>query len=568
MRLSRYFLNTSRQAPASAEIASHRLLLRAGYIRQSSAGIYTWLPLGRRSLRKAEEIVREEMDAAGGVELMMPMVQSADLWRESGRWDRYGPELLRFADRHGRDFCLGPTHEELITELARETIDSHRQLPLLLYQIQTKFRDEVRPRFGVMRAREFLMKDAYSFHIDETSLAETYERMREAYERVFTRMGLEFRTVVADSGSIGGSDSEEFHALADSGEDAIVFSDDGDYAANLEMAPTRAAGEAPAPEAEMEEVDTGDLASVEDVAAHLKLKPENVLKTLLVEGADGGAVALALAGHHRLNEVKAAALAEVASPLQPLSPQRLAELGLAAGNIGPVGLSDVAVVADHAALALGDFVCGANRAGRHYRGVNWQRDCPRPTAADLRDITEGEPSPDGRGRVVIRRGIEVGHIFKLGRQYSEAMRVSLQGPDAQRLTPHMGCYGIGVGRSLAAFIEQNHDDKGIVWNEALAPFHVGVAALNMRKSQAVRDAAEDCYRRLSQMGVDVLLDDRHERPGVKLADMELIGLPRLIVIGERGLAENKVEYRLRREGSEASLGLDEALARCRDLVGG
>ena len=560
MRLSQYPINTAKETPAEAEIVSHRLMLRAGLIRRLAAGIYTFLPLGLRALRKVERIVREEMDRAGAFELLMPAVQPAELWQESGRWDQYGPELLRLKDRHQRDFVIGPTHEEVITDLARRELQSYRQLPVNFYQIQTKFRDEVRPRFGVMRGREFSMKDAYSFHADEASLAEGYAQMRDAYTRMFTRMQLQFRAVRADSGSIGGTSSEEFQVLADSGEDAIAVGDADGFAANLEMAatlpsPTPRA----APAAPLERVATPKARTIAEVTALLGVAPVRCLKTLLVEGSDGAVVALVLRGDHELNVVKAGKLPGLASPLRLATPERVRQVaGTEPGFIGPVGLG-LRVIADHAALAAADFVCGANAVDTHLTGVNWQRDLPEPEAADLRNVVDGDPSPSGNGSLRIVRGIEVGHIFQLGRKYSEAMKASVLDAAGKPVNMLMGCYGIGISRIVAAAIEQNHDDKGIVWPDALAPFQVILVPLNAARSDSVRATADRLYAELQSAGIETLYDDRDARPGVKFADAELLGIPHCIVIGDRGLAQGKLEYRHRRSGTAGELPVDGAL---------
>ena len=546
MRLSEYPIQSLKEVPADAEIVSHRLMLRAGLVRRLAGGLYTWLPMGLRVLRKVERVIREEMDRAGALEIVMPVAQPAELWMESGRWDKFGPELLRFKDRHDRDMVLGPTHEEVVTDLARRELKSYRQLPVNLYQIQTKFRDEIRPRFGVMRAREFVMKDAYSFHADEASLAEGYRRMYDAYSAIFTRLGLRFRAVHADSGAIGGSASQEFHVLADSGEDAIVFSDGDGYAANLELAealpprePRAAPGEA------MREVPTPGARTIADVAKLLSLPASRLLKTLVVEGADGGLVALLLRGDHELNALKAGKQPAVAKPLRMADAARIAAaFGSEPGFLGPVGLK-LSVIADHAAAAAADFVCGANKADAHLTGVNWGRDLPLPAVADLRNVVDGDPSPGGAGRLSIARGIEVGHIFQLGQKYSESMRATVQDEQGRDIQMYMGCYGIGVTRIVAAAIEQNHDERGIVWPAPLAPFQVVVVGLNWEKSAPVRDAAERLYRELSDAGVEVLLDDRDARPGVKFADAELYGIPHRVVVSERGLGAGKYEYRAR-----------------------
>jgi prolyl-tRNA synthetase len=552
MRLSAYPIQNLKEVPADAEIVSHRLMLRAGLIRRLAGGLYTWLPMGLRVLRKVERVIREEMNRAGALEISMPVAQPAELWVESGRWDQFGPELLRFKDRHDRDMVLGPTHEEVVTDLARRELKSYRQLPVNFYQIQTKFRDEIRPRFGVMRAREFVMKDAYSFHADAASLAEGYRRMYDAYSAIFTRLGLRYRAVHADTGAIGGSASQEFHVLADSGEDAIVFSDGDDYAANLELAEALPPREPrPAAREAMREVATPNARTIADVAKLLGLPSSRLLKTLVVEGADGGLVALFLRGDHELNALKAQRLPQVAKPLRMADAARIAGVfGSEPGFLGPVGLR-IPVVADHAAARVADFVCGANKADAHLAGVNWGRDLPEPAVADLRNVVDGDPSPAGPGRLSIARGIEVGHIFQLGQKYSEAMRATVQDEQGRDLVMHMGCYGIGVTRIVAAAIEQNHDERGIIWPAPLAPFDVVLVALNWEKSAAVREAALGLYRELGEAGVEVLLDDRDARPGVKFADAELFGIPHRIVVSERGLAAGRLEYRHRRaEASE------------------
>ncbi|MEY3337333.1 MAG: hypothetical protein RL245_325 [Pseudomonadota bacterium] len=563
MRWSRYPINTVKETPSEAEVISHQLMLRAGLIRRLAAGIYTWTPLGLRTLRKVEHIIREEMDRAGALEVLMPAVQPAELWQESGRWEQYGPELLRLKDRHQRDFVIGPTHEEVITDLARRELKSYRQLPVNFYQIQLKFRDEIRPRFGVMRGREFIMKDAYSFHLDQASLQEGYDLMREAYVRMFTRMGLEFRPVKADTGSIGGTASEEFQVLADSGEDAIAVSDGADhYAANLELAPALPSAEPRAKAAtSLEKRATPGRKTIEDVAEFLKVPATRTLKLLMVDGSEGGVVALALRGDHELNAIKAQKLPGVASPLRMASREAVvAATGCEPGFLGPVGLT-CPIYADHAALALADFVCGANEADHHLTGVNWGRDLPEPSAVDIRNVIEGDPSPGGNGRLRIRRGIEVGHIFQLGRKYSEAMQATVLDEAGKPVVMFMGCYGIGVTRIVAAAIEQNHDDAGILWPEPLAPFTVVLVPLNAAKSDKVRALAEDLYTRLLKAGVDVLLDDRDARPGVKFADTELIGIPHRLVISDRGIDAGKLEYRHRRATANEEWPIDEVLSR-------
>ncbi|HWL61863.1 MAG TPA: proline--tRNA ligase [Steroidobacteraceae bacterium] len=564
MRLSRYPVNTAKESPADAEVISHKLMLRAGLIRRLAAGIYTWMPLGLRAVRKVENIIREEMDRAGALELLMPAVQPAELWQESRRWEQYGPELLRLKDRHERDFVIGPTHEEVITDIARRELKSYRQLPVNFYQVQTKFRDEIRPRFGVMRGREFLMKDAYSFHADEASLAEGYAVMKAAYMRMFERMGLTFRAVRADTGSIGGSASEEFQVLADSGEDAIAVSDADDYAANLELAATPAFDGRRAPAAQaMAQVATPATKTIAEVCGLLKVPAARCVKTLVVEGSDGGVVALVVRGDHELNAVKAQKIAGVASPLRMASAAHVqAATGTVTGFLGPVGLP-CRIVADHAAAALSDFVCGANAVDTHLTGVNWGRDLPEPETADLRNVVDGDPSPSGKGRLTIRRGIEVGHIFQLGRKYSEALKLTVLDPAGKDLVPLMGCYGIGVTRIVAAAIEQNHDDKGIIWPEPIAPYTVLLVTLNHERSEAVRKQADSLYAAFTEAGIDVLYDDRDARPGVKFADAELLGIPHCIVVGDRGLAAGRLEYRNRRSGATTEIPVDDVLAEVR-----
>jgi len=547
MRLSRFLLATVKETPADAEVVSHQLMLRAGLIRRLAAGLYTWLPLGLRVLHRVEAIVREEMDRAGAQEVLMPAVQPAELWQESGRWEHYGPELLRLTDRHERSFCFGPTHEEVITDLIRREIRSYRQLPANFYQIQTKFRDEIRPRFGVMRAREFIMKDAYSFHADEESLQETYGQMYTTYTRIFSRLGLEFRAVQADTGSIGGHASHEFHVLADSGEDAIAISTESDYAANVELAEALPPGmQRPAPSESLERIATPQLRTIDEVSRFLGVPPQRCVKTLFVKGSEHEVVALLLRGDHELNAIKAGKLPQVSSPIEFADPAEVrATAGCDPGFLGPVDLQ-VPVIADRDAVGLADFVCGANEDDMHLRGVNWGRDLPEPEISDLRNVVAGDPSPDGCGTLSIRRGIEVGHIFQLGTKYSRAMNATCLDDTGQAITMTMGCYGIGVSRIVAAAIEQNHDDKGIIWPEAIAPFDIALLPLNMHKSLRVREAADDLYRRLQEHGFTVLLDDRKERPGVMFADADLIGIPHRLVMGERGLDVGTIEYKHRR----------------------
>jgi prolyl-tRNA synthetase len=561
MKLSAYPINTMKETPAEAEVLSHQLMLRAGLVRRLAAGLYTWLPMGLRVLHKVERIVREEMDRAGALELVMPVVQPGELWQESGRWSQYGPELLRFKDRHERDFVAGPTHEEVITDIARRELQSYRQLPVNFYQIQTKFRDEVRPRFGVMRAREFIMKDAYSFHIDEASLQAGYRAMYDAYTRIFTRTGLIFRAVRADSGAIGGDVSQEFHVLAASGEDAIVFSDGDDYAANLEVADALPPREPrPPPREPLKKVPTPGARTIEELARQLKVDASRCVKTLIVDGEGDEVVALVVRGDHELNAVKAQKLPGVAVPLRLASAARVLEAtGTEPGYVGLVGLK-CRLYADHSALALADFVCGANEKDMHLTGVNWERDVKGAQAADLRKVVAGDPSPCGRGRLQIARGIEVGHIFQLGRKYSEPMKAMVLDEAGKEVTLLMGCYGIGVTRIVAAAIEQNHDERGIIWPEPIAPFQVVLVPINLQKSARVREVADRLYAELCAAGIEVLYDDRDARPGVKFADAELLGIPHRVVVGERGLEAGRLEYRARRDSASSEFPLDEALA--------
>ncbi|MCU7844015.1 MAG: proline--tRNA ligase [Candidatus Thiodiazotropha sp. (ex Monitilora ramsayi)] len=562
MRTSQFPLHTVKETPADAETASHQLMLRAGLIRKLAAGLYTWLPLGLRVMRKVERIVREEMDRAGALEVLMPTVQPAELWEESGRWEQYGPELLRMHDRHNRDFCYGPTHEEIITDLARSELRSYKQLPVNFYQIQTKFRDEIRPRFGVMRAREFLMKDAYSFHLNQDSLQATYEVMHETYSRIFSRCGLDFRPVAADTGSIGGSASHEFHVLADSGEDAIAFSTGSDYAANVELAEAVApAGDRPGPGQEMTLVDTPDAKTIQELVDQFEQPIEHTVKTLVVKASeeiDADLVALLVRGDHDLNEIKADKLPQVASPLCLAEESEIrTTIGAGPGSLGPVNLP-IPFIVDRTVAKLADFSAGANQDGKHYFGINWGRDLPAPTEiADLRNVLEGDPSPDGQGTLTIARGIEVGHIFQLGQKYSDAMNATVLDENGKAVVMTMGCYGIGVTRVVAAAIEQHHDDKGITWPAALAPFQVALCPMKMGKSQRVKETVEKLYSELEAAGIDVLLDDRDVRPGFMFSDMELIGIPHRIVVGEKSLDEGKVEYRGRKQSENSFLPLDE-----------
>ena len=561
MRTSNLLLATQREAPADAEIISHQLILKAGLVRKLASGIYTWLPLGLRVLRKVEAIVREEMDRAGAQEILMSGVQPAELWQESGRWEEYGPELLRLVDRHERDFCLGPTHEEVITDLVRREIRSYKQLPANFYQIQTKFRDEIRPRFGIMRAREFLMKDAYSFHLDEECLQKTYEEMFRCYSTIFERIGLAYRPVIADSGSIGGNTSHEFHVLADSGEDQIVFTEDGSYAANIELAQAPSpAAERPGPSEEMEKKPTPGLHTIEEIAKHFNLSSSRCLKTLIVEGKGDTLVALVLRGDHELNRVKAEKLEAVASPLTFASATKIAsQLGCDIGSLGPCKL-DITTIVDNSAAHVADFVCGANENDMHFTGVNWERDLPAPVCADLRNVVEGEMSPDGSSPIKMARGIEVGHIFQLGTKYSAAMKANCLDENGEATTFMMGCYGIGISRIVAAAIEQNHDDQGIIWPQSIAPFQLALVPIHMHKSQRLRKEVEQLYETFCSAGIDVLLDDRKERPGVMFADMELIGIPHRLVFSERGLDAGTLEYKGRSDAQSSDIKLDEAVA--------
>lgn len=562
MRSSQYLLSTIKETPADAEVISHKLMLRAGMVRRVASGMYTYLPTGVRVLRKVENIVREEMNKAGAIEVLMPMVQPAELWQESGRWDKMDAELLRFKDRHQRDFVLGPTHEEVITDIVRREITSYKQLPLSLYQIQTKFRDERRPRFGVMRAREFLMKDAYSFHLSQDSLQQTYDAMYQAYCNIFTRLGLDFRPVLADTGAIGGSMSHEFHVLAASGEDAIAFSDESDYAANIEMAEALAPeGQRAAATQALSEVATPNAKTVADVAALLQQEMALVSKTLIVYAAKADdkapqtLVALVLRGDHELNEIKAEKLPQVQSPLVFASEEEIrAAIGAGPGSLGPVGMP-IPVIVDRSAAHLSDFICGANKDGYHFTGVNWDRDSKDYSVADLRNIVEGDASPCGNGKLVIKRGIEVGHIFQLGDRYSQALKAGVLNEEGKHQIMTMGCYGVGVSRIIAAAIEQNNDDYGIIWPDAIAPFQIALIPMNMHKSARVEEATLRIYNELIAAGFEVLFDDRKERPGVMFADMELMGIPHSIVVGERNLDNQQVEYKNRRSGEKEMLDI-------------
>ena len=558
MRVSQFPLSTLKETPSDAEIISHQLMLRAGLIRRLASGMYTWLPLGVRVLRKVERIVREEMEKVGCLEVLMPGVQPAELWQESGRWEEYGPELLRLNDRHNREFCLGPTHEEIITDLARRELASYKQLPITWYQIQTKFRDEIRPRFGVMRSREFIMKDAYSFHMDQQSLQQTYDIMHQAYTNIFTRFGLDFRPVMADSGSIGGTGSHEFHVLADSGEDAIAFSSGSNYAANIEKAEAQAPqGERPAPSEEKTTVETPGKYSIEEVTTFLKIDTSQCLKTLIVEGAEeGSVVALILRGDHELNEIKAEQLEQVASPLCFASEEQVkAAAGCAPGSVGPD--LNITVIADHSAAHAANFVCGANEDGKHLQGVNWGRDLAEPATADIRNVVEGDNSPDGQGTLSIVRGIEVGHIFQLGTKYSEKLQATVLNENGSKQVMTMGCYGIGVSRVVAAAIEQNNDDNGIIWPQNLAPFDIALAPINMQKSERLAEAAENLYKELTDAGLEVLMFDQKERLGSMLANIELIGIPHRLVLGEKGLDKDAIEYKGRSDAESQDIAMGD-----------
>lgn len=570
MRTSQYLLSTLKETPASAEVISHQLMLRAGLVRNVASGLYTWLPTGLRVLKKVENIVREEMERAGVIEISMPMVQPADLWAESGRIDDYGPELLRLKDRHNRDFVLGPTHEEVITKLVSNEISSYKQLPLNLFQIQTKFRDEIRPRFGVMRSREFLMKDAYSFHLDDECLDRTYKMMFDAYCRIFDRLGLNYRPVLADSGSIGGAKSHEFHVLADSGEDDIAFSDASDFAANVEKAEALApSGSRPDATQALSTVETPNVKTINELAEFLKVDVKTTVKTLLVlgketEGQTQPIIALVLRGDHQINDIKAEHLDQIATPLTfATDEQVVAAASCNIGSIGPVNLS-IPVIVDRSAAHLSDFVCGANSNDQHFTGVNWDRDCTDYTVEDIRNVVEGDPSPCGQGNIVIKRGIEVGHIFQLGGKYAEAMKCGVLTESGKNKLLTMGCYGIGVSRIVAAAIEQNHDKYGIKWPKAIAPFQVAIVPMNMHKSARVKETAQTLYTQLQQAGIEVIFDDRKERPGVMFADHELMGTPVLLIIGERNLDEQKIEVKNRITGEKSLMLISDVMSLFKD----
>ncbi|WP_414430939.1 proline--tRNA ligase [Alcanivorax sp. IL3] len=563
MRTSQYLLATVKETPADAVVISHQLMLRAGMVRKLASGLYNWLPTGLRVLRKVENIVREEMDRAGAQEVLMPVVQPMELWEESGRAPAYGPELLRITDRHNNAFCLGPTHEEVITDLVRNELHSYKQLPANFYQIQTKFRDEIRPRFGIMRSREFIMKDAYSFHTDMASLAATYQIMHQAYCAIFDRLGLDYRPVEADTGAIGGAASHEFHVLADSGEDDIAFSDSSDYAANVELAEALAPTiERPAPVAAMEKVDTPNAKTIEELVAQFDLPMEKTVKTLVVKGAEKGQlVALLVRGDHELNDIKAEKLESVATPMEFASEEEIRQaIGAGPGSLGPVGLP-IPVVIDRSVAVMSDFGAGANEDGKHYFNINWERDVTLPQVADLRNVVEGDPSPDGTGTLTIKRGIEVGHIFQLGTKYSEALGAKVLDENGKSVVMPMGCYGIGVTRVVAAAIEQNYDDRGIIWPESIAPFQVSLVPVNIKKSPRERELAEKLYAELTEAGIEVLFDDREkERLGVKLADSELLGIPHRIVIAERGMDNGVLEYKGRGDAENTEVAMDDVVA--------
>ena len=561
MRVSKLLLATLKESPSDAEVISHKLMLRAGMVRKLASGLYTWLPLGLRVLRKVENIIREELNKVGSQEILMPATQPSELWKESGRWEQYGPELLRMKDRHGREFCFGPTHEEVITDMVRNELRSYKQLPANFYQIQTKFRDEIRPRFGIMRSREFLMKDAYSFHIDEASLGETYNEMHSTYCKIFDRIGLDYRPVQADTGSIGGNASHEFHVLADSGEDDITFSTDSNYAANIELAEAIApATEPSAATQEMELVDTPNAKTIHELVEQFNIKIEKTIKTLIVhadEESENSLVALLVRGDHELNEIKAEKLEGVASPLCFASDEEIrAAIGAGPGSLGPVKLP-IPYITDRSVAVMNDFSAGANVEDKHYFGINWERDLALGDIADIRNVIEGDPSPDGKGTLSIKRGIEVGHIFQLGTKYSEALKATVLDEQGKATVMTMGCYGIGVSRVVAAAIEQNHDDKGIIWPESIAPFQVVIIPMNMHKSDTLKPVAEKLYQDLLDLNIDVLFDDRKGRAGIMFADMELIGIPHRIVIGDRGLEKGMVEYKGRRDTDNSDIALED-----------
>ena len=561
MKLSQLLTSTLREAPADAEIVSHKLMLRAGMIRQLAAGIYTWLPLGFRILKKVETIIREEMNSVGAQEILMPAVQPAELWHESKRWEHYGPELLRINDRHEREFCFGPTHEEVITDLVRREIRSYKQLPVNFYQIQTKFRDEIRPRFGIMRSREFLMKDAYSFHLSDESLQKTYQQMHKTYSKIFTRLGLQFRAVIADSGNIGGNKSHEFHVLAKSGEDQIVFSENGEYAANLEQAEALVSRESrPKPSKKIKTVDTPNQKTIEEISKFLNINTNQCLKTLIIKSEDDGLIALILRGDHELNRAKTEKLNGVMKPLTFANNNEImSAISCDAGSIGPINIS-IPIYIDHEVKNMSDFVCGANANGKHFTGVNWERDLPLPTTVDIRNVCEGDLAKDGSGKLEFARGIEVGHIFQLGTKYSSSMKATCLDQTGKAVTLTMGCYGIGVSRIVAAAIEQNHDEKGIIWPASIAPFQLALIPINMHKSIRLRKAVMLFYDELVANNIDVLLDDRQERPGVMFSDIELIGIPHRFVFSEKGLDTGEIEYKARQDTENKNIQIKKAVA--------
>ena len=560
MKSSDYLISTVKEAPNDAKIISHQLMIRAGLISKLASGLYSYLPIGLKIIQKVEKIIREEMNRSMALELLMPVAQPAELWQESKRWEEYGPELLRFQDRHERDFCMGPTHEEVITNIAKQYIRSYKQLPINFYQIQTKFRDEIRPRFGVMRSREFIMKDAYSFHMDEESLGETYQVMHQTYCNIFDRLGLDYRPVLADSGAIGGDSSHEFHVLAESGEDAICFSDSSDYAANIERAETLPQGDPDAPAEELKIVKTPNVKTINDVCILLNVKPESSIKTLVVVGEEDNLVALVLRGDHELNEVKASKIEGIKQPLQMADEDEVVkQLGCNFGSIGVVNL-DIPIFVDYAAACLSDFVCGANENDKHYTGVNWERDVKQIISCDLRNIVAGDPSPDGQGFIEIKRGIEVGHIFQLGTKYSDSMSANVIGEDGRAVNMNMGCYGIGVTRIIAASIEQNHDDRGIIFPRAIAPFELVIVPINYNKSSRVRELADQLYNDCQKNNIDVLLDDRKERPGIMFADSELLGIPHRFVISDTHADNGKIEYKSRAQSEKDEIDFNDAVS--------
>lgn len=568
MRTSKFLLATLKETPTDAEIVSHKLMLRAGMIRKTATGIYSWLPLGLRVLNKVVSIIREEMDKSGALEIFMPAIQPAELWQESGRWDMYGDQLLKIRDRHKHEFCFGPTHEEIITDLMRNELRSYKQLPIILYQIQTKFRDEIRPRFGVMRSREFLMKDAYSFHLDHESLQQTYDVMYQTYSNIFTRLGLKFRAVLADTGNIGGNNSHEFHVLASSGEDVIAYSDVSDYAANLEkaeaIAPAQSAPTAPLQELTI--IDTPQQKTIAEVCSFLNVKPEQTVKTLIVKGSETPLVALVIRGDHELNEIKLSKLSQIAQPLKFADDNEVEKnLNIAVGFLGPIGLS-IPIIIDRDAAVLTNFVCGANITDKHYINANWQRDISLTNVTDIRKVVEGDISPDGKGTLQFTRGVEVGHIFQLGAKYSEAMHATVLNAEGKATTMMMGCYGIGVSRIVAAAIEQNHDDRGIIWPTPIAPFHIALIPISMHQSYRVREVAEKLYQDLQQAGFSVLFDDRKERAGVLFSNMDLIGIPHRLVISEGNLDKGVIEYKARNSDNNEAIPMENVLDFCQNKI--